>query len=69
MNKKICARCHLEITDGRYKMVPMERPYLNLFFHWDCFTQISEELEDFLKNNLQEIIRNYPEELGKIRRN
>jgi hypothetical protein len=64
MSKKICTRCHKEI-EGDYKMVPMEKPYLNLFFHRDCFSEISDELEDFLKNNLSEIIRNYPEKPEK----
>jgi hypothetical protein len=49
-------------------MVSLDRPYLNLFFHPECFREIEPDLEDYLKNNLQDIIREYPKKLDKTRK-
>jgi hypothetical protein len=49
-------------------MIPLDRPYLNLFFHTECLREIEPNLEEYLKNNMQDIIKEYPKKLDKIRK-
>lgn len=36
-------------------MYPLERPYKNLFFHKECFNEISTEIIQYLSVNLDRI--------------
>lgn len=36
-SNQICPECKKEVTSKEYFMVALERPYMNLFFHKDCF--------------------------------
>ena len=38
--------------EARYTMVPLERPYLNLFFHKDCYTKIQDDITIYLTAQL-----------------
>lgn len=39
-----CFECGKEI-DGLKSILPLDRPYVNLPFHRDCYTSIDDELE------------------------
>jgi hypothetical protein len=51
--KRICPKCLEEVT-GIYYMLAIEVPYLNMFFHMDCYNQIKNDSATLL-----EIITNY----------
>lgn len=60
-----CFHCNEEIVwnkkeptkEARYKMVGLDRPYLNLFFHIDCFAEIKENLIEYLAENVNYVIQ------------
>ena len=49
-------------------MIPLDVPYLNLFFHEECLREIEPELEIYLRDNLKDIIRNYPKKVEQTRK-
>ena len=64
MSVPICFKCNLRIPDYKYQMIPLERPYMNLFFHIDCYRNI-ENMDDYLKENSERIF-DYGQPTGKI---
>jgi len=50
-----CFYCgkEISITDSK-RMVPIEKPYINLFFHLDCYKTVPE-MSVFLTQNAQMI--------------
>lgn len=61
MSKKRCFKCILEKKNfeigDRHTMYPLEKPYVNLFFHKDCYNQIKPNIEEFVAENMPSIIR------------
>lgn len=53
---KVCFDCDEEMTEG-YKMVALDKPYINLFFHKSCLARIEseEELIDYLTKKVDKI--------------
>jgi len=54
-----CFHCGKEINLGeneKYKMVPIESPYLNLFFHKEtCYREIKSTEKEYLTENAEKI--------------
>ena len=44
--------------EARYMMVPIERPYLNLFFHPECYKEIQDIISVYLTKELS-LVYNY----------
>ena len=63
----ICFKCTLRIPDYKYQMIPLERPYMNLFFHVDCYRQI-ESMPEYLKENSERIF-DYEQPPAKTNKN
>lgn len=41
-----CVECQKEVVPSTpYKMVALEKPYINLFFHRDCYNSVLLEIE------------------------
>jgi len=40
MANKLCFHCSSYITNLDYKMYALDIPYVNLFFHKDCFLKL-----------------------------
>jgi hypothetical protein len=61
------SRCHKckEVIEGEYRMVSLDIPYRNVFFHLECYREIESNLEEYLKLNAESIIHNYPSEYVK----
>ena len=53
---KRCFYCNESITDEQhYKIIPLDNPYINLFFHdGDCYFKGCEE--GYIENNIERII-------------
>jgi hypothetical protein len=62
-----CHKCKEVITE-KYKMVSLDVPYRNLFFHPWCYDEIIGEIEEYLKINAESILHNYPSESVKIKK-
>ena len=56
----ICIYCKKKVykEDKKY-MVGLEKPYINLFLHMDCYKKIKDNLLEFLENNLEDYINNF----------
>jgi hypothetical protein len=55
----ICFYCEKEIVlSDRYRMIPLEKPYVNLFVHRDpCYADILQMGEEkYLQDNIDKII-------------
>jgi len=51
----ICFKCNKEILkEDKRIMIPIERPYLNLYMHRDCYNEI-EEIVKYLNSNYERI--------------
>lgn len=62
--KKKCFRClcegkDLEVGD-EYFMYPLDRPYVNIFFHRACYKEVEQNIVEFLAQN-QKILYTYIE--------
>jgi len=54
--KKTCFLCEKRILPKeRYKMVAIEVPYINLFFHEGCYGSIKFDLSEFLSLNVNKL--------------
>lgn len=53
MGLKYCYKCGESIPSSstEYKMYPIEKPYINLFFHVGCYRELGEELTLYLIYN------------------
>ena len=49
-----CFKCGKEI-DGLKSILPLDRPYVNLFMHRDCYNSIENEL-DYVTENYDRIM-------------
>ena len=58
MNPYLCFECRKYIEDWKYKMVPLDSPYTNLFFHTDCLAKVNLEynFDEYLKEKYNEIL-------------
>lgn len=54
MSNKICPECKKELTD-KYTILPLEIPYVNLFFCKEHYTEDIEKIEKYVKE-----IKKYP---------
>jgi hypothetical protein len=41
-------------------MVAVESPYLNIYFHIDCYNQVKDTLKEFMEKNLDEYLKTTP---------
>lgn len=65
----ICFECKCEIATGTLKfMLPLEKPYTNLWFHRDCYNKVKGEIEVYLAQNVERVY-NYKELSEKMRKN
>ena len=61
----ICFKCNKEIKQEDKKfMYGLDRPYINLFFHEDCWSKIERDIEVYLTQNV-DLVYNYIEKQGK----
>jgi hypothetical protein len=71
MRHHICFDCNKAIEDvNDYKMVGIDVPYVNLFFHKSCFILIGGygNIHEYATQRL-EMVYNYIENINKIRKN
>lgn len=58
--KLICFYCNEPIKD-EHRNIPLERPYVNLFMHRDCYDKFNQQdVEIYLNEHIKEI-RKYKE--------
>jgi hypothetical protein len=49
--------CLDKIKEGeRYSLIPLERPYLNLFTHKDCYDKNKENITDYVEKYVKNVI-------------
>lgn len=54
MTVKVCHHCELPFKEGdRRKFIPIERPYMNLILHETCYKLVSDDLIQYLAQNLE----------------
>lgn len=53
MNNLLCIHCGKDITVGDHFMYGLDRPYINIFFHIDCFKKIGglDKIDEYLAEN------------------
>lgn len=62
-----CPVCKKEIQPEEIRyMLGLEKPYMNIFFHMECYKSISD-MTEFLKQNIDSIIQNLYENKKKNR--
>lgn len=55
MNK--CPVCNQEILyTERPFMIGLEKPYMNIFFHKECYNQVEGNMTEFLDENIDNIL-------------
>lgn len=54
-----CIVCKEDVlqTDNKF-MIALESPYLNLYVHLPCYNEIVNNLEEYLKENLESYLKN-----------
>ncbi len=52
-----CPVCQEVIDNHSYYMIALERPYINIYFHIDCYKTITD-ITEFLKENIEQILLN-----------
>lgn len=62
-----CFHCKQEIVwskneqgkcqEARYKIIALDRPYLNIFFHISCFSEIKDDLLVYLTEHMEDVIQ------------
>jgi len=60
MSTKTCFHCNKRIEDPLdYNMMPVERPYLNLFFHKNCFKLVGgyNKMPIYLTENALSVVK------------
>jgi hypothetical protein len=50
----ICPFCSKEVIDSDYMMIGLDRPYINLMFHRECYNKIKSNLNEYLGQSFQE---------------
>ena len=55
----ICPLCLLEVKEHPCKMIACEKPYLNIFFHIDCYRKVEYDLTNFITANIEIIQKNF----------
>lgn len=61
-NCPVCKK-EIQLEEIRY-MLGLEKPYMNIFFHMECYKSISD-MTEFLKQNIDSIIQNLYENKKK----
>lgn len=52
---RICFFCEKIIdSEQKKRMIPVERPYINLWFHLDCLSEINN-MKDYLNDNIDKL--------------
>jgi hypothetical protein len=55
-----CPSCNLPLLPTEeYMMVPIEKPYMNFFLHRDCYIKLGTELNQFIYDNIKELVKRY----------
>lgn len=49
-------------------MIGIDIPYINIWFHYSCFREVKEFLNEFLQKNLEKWYNNYVEEVKNGRK-
>ena len=57
LQKCIVCKEDVLISDEK-KMIGIEKPYVNIYVHLSCYKEIESNLEEYLKENLGEYLRN-----------
>ena len=57
----LCPVCDKPLEQPDVYMVPIERPYMNIYFHRSCYKTLGDEegVHNFVKDNLQKLIKIY----------
>jgi hypothetical protein len=52
-----CFYCNEEIGDGKARIIALDKPYLNLYFHREtCFRKVENQgTENYISENVQRI--------------
>ena len=67
MGKKWCFQCGTEILEATdCRLIPLDRPYINLYFHIKCFKEVGgyDNMGVFCSQNVKKVYP-YIERLGK----
>ena len=62
-----CFKCEKEI-DGLKSILPLDRPYVNLFMHRDCYKSIDDELLYVIENEERIVEYIYALDLKPLRK-
>jgi hypothetical protein len=55
-----CPYCDLPFADLLdYHMVPVEKPYMNFFLHKDCYLKLGSEIDVWIVDNIEKVIKTY----------
>jgi hypothetical protein len=50
VHNQTCPKCKKEILSEDIKfMLPLEIPYMNIYFHRDCYLEIEDNIEEFIQ--------------------
>ena len=52
-NIRICIICERDIGDSPKRMIPIEKPYLNLWIHTDCYVNYPDDFNEYLKKYIE----------------
>lgn len=66
---KRCFHCGNDINPADYKMYALDKPYVNLFFHKECFSLVGgyDGIEVYLTQKV-EMVYNYCINSNKVRK-
>jgi len=60
MSKKECLYCKVnnkKSRDTKFRVVALDRPYINLWFHRACLVKLKDTLNDFLIENREKWVK------------
>jgi hypothetical protein len=55
----LCPVCNKPMEQPDIYMMALERPYINVYFHRSCYNSLGDSLMDFIKENLDKLIKIY----------
>lgn len=61
---RTCFYCKEEMTEG-YKLYPLDKPYINLFFHLSCLKEIEKTIQDHKLSAIDRYVTDHAEEIYK----
>lgn len=54
MIRRVCHYCEKPFLEGEHQVyIPIERPYMNLILHRECYKIVSSDLSQYLAINLE----------------